>query len=207
MEKNCKTCQNLFKVPKWRYERAQFCSYACYWGFSKLNPPEYKTCTDCKRWLHIRNFNKSRWGPANRKSKCKGCTRLQFNKWRKENTDYEKERQKIYYKKIKKTSEFYFNQARKNAKYKNRPFTITLEEYKILWEEVCVYCGDKVNTFGLDRVDSKNGYNIDNVVRCCEQCNRAKNVMSPEQFLDFCRKVIKYYESNISSAKNNIGQT
>lgn len=204
MDKQCKTCNKLFRVAKWRCEKAQFCSKVCYWGFSKLNPPEYKTCTECKRWLHIRNFNKSRWGPANRKSKCKGCTRIQFHKWRKENLAEERERFKTYYSGLEKTAEYYYKTLKRNAKYKNKPFTITLAEYKILWEEDCVYCGDKVKTSGLDRVDSKLGYNIDNVVRCCEQCNRAKNTMSPGQFIEFCTKILKHNGINCSPENNSI---
>ena len=38
---------------------------------------------------------------------------------------------------------------------------------------MCYYCNLELNEtgIGLDRLDNKNGYNIDNVVPCCGPCN------------------------------------
>ena len=40
----------------------------------------------------------------------------------------------------------------------------------------CHYCGGKLNLTGcgLDRKDNSKGYEVDNVVPCCRQCNRVK---------------------------------
>lgn len=45
---------------------------------------------------------------------------------------------------------------------------------------------------GLDRVDSSLPHNEDNIVTCCIDCNRAKHIMSVEQFLKWIEKVYKH---------------
>ena len=42
---------------------------------------------------------------------------------------------------------------------------------------------------GLDRVDSSRGYIQGNVVTCCTICNRAKNVLTPEEFYLWVSKI------------------
>jgi len=41
---------------------------------------------------------------------------------------------------------------------------------------------DSYTYTGIDRVDNKKGYVVDNVVSCCTICNRVKNNMS---YIDF----------------------
>jgi hypothetical protein len=63
----------------------------------------------------------------------------------------------------------------------------------------CVYCGrylslNKSNIY-LDRVDNNEGYNLGNVVFCCEICNQVKANTDLESLLDFSLDVtdnIKY---------------
>ena len=45
---------------------------------------------------------------------------------------------------------------------------------------------------GVDRIDSKKGYTIDNVVPCCTFCNRAKSDHSIEEFKDKIEKTYKW---------------
>jgi hypothetical protein len=42
---------------------------------------------------------------------------------------------------------------------------------------------------GIDRVDNTRGYESDNVVPCCKVCNRAKDVMSAEEFITWAQRV------------------
>ena len=42
---------------------------------------------------------------------------------------------------------------------------------------------------GIDRIDSKLGYTLDNVVTCCEVCNRAKSDMSFDEFLSYLDRI------------------
>lgn len=52
---------------------------------------------------------------------------------------------------------------------------------------------------GVDRINSKEGYTIDNVVPCCVFCNRAKSDLSLD---DFKLKLEKTYKWLFEKAKN-----
>jgi hypothetical protein len=45
---------------------------------------------------------------------------------------------------------------------------------------------------GLDRVDNNRGYEKDNIVPCCETCNKAKLQMSLGEFLNWIKRVYNY---------------
>lgn len=78
------------------------------------------------------------------------------------------------------------------------------------WERIvtqpCFYCGELderthsdakrrghldavVRIVGVDRVDNDRGYEEDNCVPCCFQCNRAKGAMKQSAFLSWARRV------------------
>jgi hypothetical protein len=42
---------------------------------------------------------------------------------------------------------------------------------------------------GIDRVDNTKGYEPDNCVPCCKVCNRAKDTMTEQEFLDWVGRV------------------
>ena len=81
---------------------------------------------------------------------------------------------------------------RHQAKSKGKSFNITFEQFLLFFEKSCYYCGDKVESAGLDRIDSSKGYSIENVVRACRKCNVAKGQMSIKEFLEHCKKIINY---------------
>lgn len=75
----------------------------------------------------------------------------------------------------------------------------------------CFYCGiepyrarttsSKNGSFiynGIDRIDNTKGYISDNVVSCCKVCNRAKDVMSREDFLAWVKRVMEYERQRVS---------
>lgn len=45
---------------------------------------------------------------------------------------------------------------------------------------------------GIDRIDSSKGYEIDNCVSCCLQCNYMKHEMSQKQFYDKIEKIMSH---------------
>jgi len=64
------------------------------------------------------------------------------------------------------------------AKRRGLSWLLTLEEFSGLQGLPCHYCGlpyTVVQGAGLDRVDSDRGYERDNVVPCCWECNQAKH--------------------------------
>jgi len=91
--------------------------------------------------------------------------------------------------------------------YRDNNCDITFEQFLIISQQNCFYCGinpnNKYNYFksassrgsinakkdgefsynGLDRIDSSKSHIIDNIVSCCYDCNRAKNNRSIKDFL------------------------
>jgi len=88
-----------------------------------------------------------------------------------------------------------YNRYHKAANSRNYVWNISKEEFKYITKQNCFYCGHSpanIQRFdrnrgeyiynGLDRVDNKIGYSIDNVVPCCTKCNVAKNKMTIQEF-------------------------
>lgn len=78
---------------------------------------------------------------------------------------------------------------RRNARYRNVLFELTLTQFYYLTKEKCFYCGNppfnlirKYIHNGIDRVDNNKGYIIGNAVPCCKRCNVAKGSMTVEEF-------------------------
>jgi hypothetical protein len=87
-----------------------------------------------------------------------------------------------------------------------KDFNLTFEEFSTIITKDCSYCGDKpskerfskngnlsVLLNGIDRVNSSEGYNLNNCVPCCTTCNIMKNTLTIEEFM---RHIIKIYKSN-----------
>jgi len=82
-----------------------------------------------------------------------------------------------------------------NAKKRGYEWHLTNEQIAQLTKQPCHYCGAEPSQVcgdekmygnyiynGIDRVDNTKGYTIDNVVPCCGACNRAKDVMTIDEF-------------------------
>jgi hypothetical protein len=103
----------------------------------------------------------------------------------------------------KKMRDYYYNYARNpngiyriyksNAKKRQIEFLLTLEQFLVFWQKDCYYCGIKIKTIGLDRVNSFNGYKIDNIVPCCSKCNYSKLKMSKEEYINHCKKIAERF--------------
>jgi hypothetical protein len=72
-------------------------------------------------------------------------------------------------------------------------FSITFEEFISLLADDCYYCGGQ--TSGLDRIDNRGNYTLDNLVPCCAKCNRMKNVLEQAEFLALVKRI---YERRVS---------
>lgn len=86
------------------------------------------------------------------------------------------------------------------------PFELTLEQVKELVTSPCHYCGFEGSpsiyktsareitliTNGIDRKDNDKGYDIDNVVSCCEICNFGKRSRSYSEFIEYLDRVSRF---------------
>lgn len=94
--------------------------------------------------------------------------------------------------KAKKTKyERQFSYAKQQAEKRNIDFSLFLWEYCSLTEKPCYYCACWLSDKGvrLDRIDSKEGYNINNVVPCCGTCNLMKGGLNAKTFYDKIERI------------------
>jgi len=82
-----------------------------------------------------------------------------------------------------------FADYKRTMKSRGKNFQLTKEQYELLRQENCTYCGRSctdTHTNGIDCVDSSHGYVIDNCVSCCGDCNYAKRSQSANDFIKKC---------------------
>ena len=94
-------------------------------------------------------------------------------------------------------------QYKHQAQNRGYEFRLTKEDFSFLTQMNCYYCGAEpaqeswagsgcVEPYiynGIDRVDSSEGYFMDNVVPCCKRCNWMKREMSLGQFLGHIARI------------------
>ena len=102
-----------------------------------------------------------------------------------------------------------FSNYRAKCKIKKWNFKLTFSEFKDLVTSNCHYCNLEPNKCrmdrskirqglsriyfnGIDRLDSNKGYEINNVVPCCEDCNKAKRNLEYNQFLELIKKIYEF---------------
>lgn len=82
--------------------------------------------------------------------------------------------------------------------FKGREFALTPNDFLKYSNVDCYYCGQKINGVGFDRVDSRKGYVLSNVVPCCQKCNMAKYNMEESVFWGHIKKI---YENGVKNNK------
>lgn len=88
------------------------------------------------------------------------------------------------------------------AKKRNYEFLLTLEQFENITIQSCTYCGiapksifynrnktETCNYNGVDRINNKEGYTINNSVPCCTDCNWAKKERSFSEFKAWIKRV------------------
>jgi hypothetical protein len=68
---------------------------------------------------------------------------------------------------------------------------MTREQWETFWQKPCSYCKSPIKTIGIDRIDNSQGYSIENCVPCCMVCNRAKGILSLEDFKNWILALFK----------------
>lgn len=100
-------------------------------------------------------------------------------------------KQKIKEERIKRRSEpMPYRGYKDSASRRNIEFNLSLDVFNSLANSDCVYCGGRGG--GVDRVNSKLGYTIENSVSCCGKCNMMKYTSSVEDFINHVKKIYRY---------------
>lgn len=90
-----------------------------------------------------------------------------------------------------------------SAKKKGLVWRLTKAEFEDITARDCRYCGSSPtnlqrhagNVFtynGIDRVDNRQGYTLDNSVPCCRSCNSAKGKLGVSEFLEWVRRIVNH---------------
>ena len=98
------------------------------------------------------------------------------------------------YKRHDENAECYYNIYKRNAALKQKSFELTKEQFMILVNTNCTYCGimQEKGFNGIDRVDSLIGYVSDNCVSCCAMCNYMKKCLDKQSFLNRIEHILSY---------------
>lgn len=111
-----------------------------------------------------------------------------------------------------------YSAYRKGAEERCLPFDLTPDQFKTLTSQSCSYCGVAPSQIrrnrthgkgyqfngdylynGIDRKDNKLGYTIENSVPCCGMCNRAKDILSEQDYLFWLQRSYHHIYSTMSS--------
>ena len=131
----------------------------------------------------------------------KVSSRKEYRKWKKEDRE---NRRKILWAEALETGfifgksikEVIYNRYSNSAKRRGISFDITLTEFCSFWQKPCAYCGSEIQTIGIDRMDSDIGYVLGNLAPCCTKCNLTKRKMSDFEYIEHCKKVANFTQSN-----------
>jgi hypothetical protein len=90
----------------------------------------------------------------------------------------------------------------RQAAHRGFECTLTEQQYRSIRAELCIYCRGWLppDGHGLDRIDGRRGYSIDNVVPSCKHCNSwrgAGNKCSSEQL----RKIMELYRLRVGPTR------
>lgn len=94
-----------------------------------------------------------------------------------------------------------YNKYNLSAWNRQLSFNLSLNEFIILVNGNCSYCGAERSNFqnygryilkynGIDRADNSIGYQLENCVPCCKQCNYSKHTMNSTEFIIWAKKVV-----------------
>ena len=104
-----------------------------------------------------------------------------------------------------------FRSYKQNAKYRDILFDLPKELFIEMTSSNCYYCnkapshsckalrkninGDYIYN-GVDRLNCDSGYIKDNCVPCCNSCNKAKMVLTKEEFFDMIKRIYEHHKLN-----------
>ena len=150
---------------------------------NRKNYPEVKYCKICNTTKSSEKFSFNAARMDGLHEYCKDCDKNRSKKWLMAH--------------VHRRYKSYVNAA----KNKDRQFSLSIEDFTILQSKECFYCGtisseECVN--GIDRINNKIGYTLENCVSCCSMCNYMKRGFDVELFLKQIKKICdKQMQSNI----------
>lgn len=104
-----------------------------------------------------------------------------------------------------------YYQYLKSAEKRNLSFALSKIEFKQFTKNPCYYCGREPHRIikgqgktsgdyvynGLDRIDNNDGYNLDNIVSCCFDCNSSKRTFSQKDFFAHVKRIYNLHHEKM----------
>jgi len=165
-----------------------------------------KVCSKCKVEKTEESFCKNKAARDGLNSKCRECCsadnaryykanpekeRARIAKWRKDNPE-KAEASSTKWRKDN-PEEAKYKDYKSGAKCRGYSFDLTTEQFlEFYWKKPCSYCGCEIETVGIDRVDNKKGYSLDNCVPCCTTCNKMKLTLTRDEFISKIQGIYKH---------------
>ena len=174
----------------------------------------FKTCPRCGEGQDFSNFYRDARRRDGCRSWCKGCiskdSKSREGRYRETRDKYREESKtalaatkRRYYKENKEkvlNSNRGWRQSpkgrmasyRRAAQSRSIAFDLSEEQFLAFWQQPCYYCGSDISTIGLDRLDSSWGYSLENVVPCCEVCNKMKMALGVVEFIGHISRIYEH---------------
>jgi hypothetical protein len=177
----CKKCNAIAKYRKYKSGDKKFnLTIIDYIDNSSNTHTKIKVRCDCG---NINNISSYHFG------KIKMCKKCFLSKRGKDHASY---------KGTKHITKTYFSQIKLNAKKRNLKFKLSINDLDNLLEKQnfsCYLSGQKITvhnkTASLDRIDSSQGYIIDNVAWIHKDIQRMKSNFTVDYFINICNKISK----------------
>jgi len=160
-----------------------------------------KKCTGCGEEKELSEFHKNCTKHDGLQEKCKACRSAwaagyylaNREKKLKQGREYKKNNREAiqkHDKEYKQSPEGKFSRYKGRAKKKGYKFELDFELFKSLSLATCYHCGGE--GYGIDRLNSSEGYTVSNSVPCCTLCNMSKRHHDEEVWLQHIVKIIEH---------------
>ena len=145
-------------------------------------------CSKCSEPKNQGEFPRDASKKSGYANQCKECRR----QYRLDNADALKESRRLY----RSRPENRYKTYKESAIYRGYKWLLSNAEFMLFWQKPCGYCGDDIETIGLDRIDPALPYQSGNIEPCCASCNRMKSDLTREDFVAHVSKIYGYTEDN-----------
>lgn len=182
LTKQCKICGNIKVMDEFPF-RKDLNAYR----------PDCKACKQKHHmeWMKEVDYNAQRrekWANDEQwREKCKAANRADWSKSREKRLEYNRSPRRI------------LATYKDKAKQRSISFDLSFDTFMEFWQMPCTYCGDSIDTIGIDRIDSSKGYTIENCTPCCATCNYMKRHHSLEKWIEHMQKVIDKQQQQVAS--------
>ena len=141
-----------------------------------------------------------KWIEKDRKEKIEKY-KEELKKWRNNNAEHIKEYNKVYKKTKSGRASYLVTGYKKGDKKHNRGECTLTAKWVVdnIFTSKCRYCKkDDWRKLGCDRIDNSKPHTPDNVVPCCEDCNKKRGTKPFEEFLkEMQQKMLEEFENQL----------